>query len=407
MKVIIINTFCKIASIGKIAYGFYEYLVQEGHQCVFLHGGEEHYDDPNLINITSKFEIQCHNKLSYITGMQGKFSNHATDKALRIIRDFNPDMIQLYNLHGDFINYFKLFDGIKDIPTVYSMLDEYAYLGHCCYAFDCMEFQNKCMHCKEELSQYPRSLFRRTGKKTNQLKSNAYKKMKEIVFVGPEWVLERARTSSLLESANMCCVDEYIDTENTFIPRDVSELRHRLDIPDDGVVLLNVAPSNDLRKGVKFYVDAAKRISRKDLYFIHVGYQGNTEGLPNNFKPIGYVADQQELAQYYAMADLFVCTSMADTMPNTCLDALACGTPILGFNVTGVPYVAESPMGEFIDVSLDGLLERLVHVQKKSVQLSEKCRQYAVDRYSRKTYARKMLEVYENLILRNSSSGFN
>ncbi len=398
MKIVIINTFCKVASIGKIAYGFYEYLVNHGHQCLFLYGGTEQYDNPCLINLTSQLEIQCHNKLSYITGMQGKFSNFATTKALKIIREFQPDIVQLYNLHGDYINYFRLLNGIQNIPTVYSMLDEYPYLGHCCYAFDCTKFQNGCVSCKEELNQYPRSLFFRTGKRTNHLKLIAYERMKKIVFAGPQWVVERAKSSSLLKNHELRCVDEYIDTEKLFVPRDTTELRKKLGILEKTTVVLNVAPSDDPRKGVQYYIDAAKMIKRKDLLFIHVGYQGASEGLPANFIPIAYVSNQVELAQYYALADLFVCTSMADTMPNTCLDAMACGTPVLGFNVTGVPYVADAPVGEFIDVNLGKLVEKLVKTGKKTSQLSEKCRKYAIERYSRETYANKMLEIYSELL---------
>ena len=92
---------------------------------------------------------------------------------------------------------------------------------------------------------------------------------------------------------------------------------------------------------------------RKDITFVFVGYNRSDWDIPSNMITVGYVSSQDKLAEYYSMADLYVCTSLADTFPTTCLNALGCGTPLLGFKAGGVPYCASEPYGTFVEVKAD------------------------------------------------------
>ncbi len=404
VKIVIINSSCKTSSTGKIAYGLYRRLAEAGNDCILAYGNNEEYpDEPGLIRITNQREIVFHNRISYITGYEGRYSRKATKRLITILEDFRPDIVQLYNLHGFYLNSFELLDYLKkrNIPTVYSMLDEYPYLGSCCYAFTCDRFRMSCRGCRKELSQYPRSLYRRTGKQMNRLKKNIYKGFDKLIFVGPEWVKRRALGSSLLQDKQVEVVDEFIDTDSCFYPRETKELRNKLGISEEQIVILDVAPSHDERKGVKYFIELAERVTDKKYIFINVGFSGNnTDGLPDNFIPVSFVSDQNELAEYYSLADLFICTSMADTMPNVCLDSLACGTPVVGFRITGIPYVAGEPLGRFVEPENVAELVRLVmETGKKDADIVEKAREYALERYSPEVYVEKMSKIYESALL--------
>lgn len=402
MKIVIVNSSCKTSSTGKIAYGLYKKLTEAGNDCILAYGNDEEYpDEPDLVRITNHREIVIHNRLSYITGYEGRYSHKATERLISIIEDFRPDIVQLYNLHGFYLNSFELLDYLKkrNIPTVYSMLDEYPYLGSCCYAFTCDKFQKNCVGCKKELKQYPRSMFRRRGKQVNRLKKDIYDGFDKLTFVGPEWVKKRALKSSLLMNKKIEVVDEFIDTDNCFYPRETGMLRDKLGINEKQIVILDVAPSHDERKGVKYFIELAKRITDKKYVFINVGYSGDySDRLPENFIPVSFVSDQNELAEYYSLADLFICTSMADTMPNVCLDSLACGTPVAGFRITGIPYVAEEPLGKFVEPeSVDALEQLVLETKKKDRNIIENARKYALERYSPKVYFDKMNGIYESM----------
>ena len=404
MKILIINTQWTGSSTGKIAYGFYKRLVESGHEVILAHHmGEKNQEDEHVIRFSPTIEPKIHFRYNLITGYHGTFGPIANHNIKRIVEEFKPDIAQLYNLHGYGMDIFRFMDFLakKDIPTVYGMLDEYPYLGYCCYAYDCHQFETGCKDCHLDFEdRYMKSYFFNRARKTLLMKERNYNSFRKIVFTGPKWVVERAKKSYLLQDKDVREVDEYIDTENTFIIRDTAQLRKELGISEDKVILLDVAPSTDTRKGVEYFVELAHLFENDNRFvFINVGYGNNFEDLPSNFIGIPYVKSQEKLAEYYSLADLFICTSMADTMPNTCLDALACGTPVCGFDITGVPYVAEYPLGRFVEAGNVNELQKIVqNTSKKTELLKQECRSYAESRYSLDTYYRKQMEIYKELV---------
>lgn len=403
MKVLIINTFFEGTSTGKIATGLYKKLKENGHECKVLYGAGEKNNNSDFIKIATEFDIRLSWLHNQISGIHGNFAPLVMRRVYKIIENFRPDVVQLYNLHYYYINIYQLFDYLKkrNIPIVYGMLDEYPYLGYCCYAYDCTQYLEGCKYCnyKKFRRAYPRNLFRNGTKRTIALKEKAYANYDKLIFTAPQWVVSRAEKSYLLKGKQIKVVDEYIDTNNTFVPRKTGALRKELGIAMDKFVVLNVAPSNDKRKGVKYYLELAKRFKGENYTFVHVGYQGRTDELPDNIIPIPFVKDQVRLAEFYSMADVFICTSLADTMPNVCLDALACGTPILGFNITGVPYVASAPLGYFVEPGdVDALEKQIRSKEKKTQEIIRECREYAEKRYSPETYYENMMLIYKRLL---------
>ena len=114
---------------------------------------------------------------------------------------------------------------------------------------------------------------------------------------------------------------------------------------------------------------------------------------------VPYVSSQEELAQYYALGDLFVCTSLADTMPNVCIEALGCGTPLAGFAEAGTPYVAPSAYATFTKTyDIPALAQVIASTPKKSPERSAACHQYAVGRYAGEVIFAKLEKIYQSLI---------
>lgn len=402
MKVLLINTVWKRASTGKIAYAFYNELIKRGHECRFLYGRiDKTNTDENIIALDTKLETKLHRKINRVTGYHSTFAPNALKRLKKVVEEFQPDIVQLYNLHGDYLDIYGMFDYLseKKIPIVYGMLDEHPYLGYCCYAYDCDQFKYGCQQCKRNYhSGYMWSLFFNRARETFLLKEKAYKK-NNIVFTGPKWVLERARESALLKDAHLEEVDEFVENESIFVPRDGGGIREHLLIKEDEIMILNVAPSSDLRKGVRDFIQMAEKCRDKRFKFVNVGYQGTSDKLPKNFIGIGFVSDQKQLAEYYSAADALVCTSYADTMPNVCLEALSCGTPVYGYEVTGIPYVAQQPCGNFVPVGdVDAMLKELSSIFRKDTQIQKQCRSYAEQRYSLRVYADKMIKIYEETL---------
>ena len=403
MKILHLNTVVNVKSTGKIVYLIHSKLIENNHESMICYGRWRAADsDKSLIKISSNLEFFIHALLARITGMQGVFSFFSTWKLKKTIKKFNPDIVHLYNLHGYYVNEFGLFRFLKanNISTVYSMLDEYPYMGKCTYSMNCDKFMKKCYNCPE-VKEYPKSFFFDFSTKIFNLKQNAYKDFEKIIFTGPEWVKERASASMLLKNKNIELMDEPIDTNFFFYPRNTELLIKKINIAKEKVVVLTVATYEIKRKGGDYFIEVAKQLENSNILFVFVGYNGDTKLLPANILPISYVKDQHELATYYSMADLFVCTSYADTMPNVCLEALACGTSICGFNISGIPYTADAKTGFFVPFpNTKFLAEYISKTKKKTPEDILKCREYAVKRYSIDSVYIKLIDIYSNLLRR-------
>ena len=105
------------------------------------------------------------------------------------------------------------------------MMDEYAYLGKCPYSFSCNQFKKACVGKCPEQKSYPKSLFFDRSKKIFEDKKKAYQCFENIVFTGPGWVVDRAKQSALLRGKRIKTLDEPIDFESCFYPRNTEKLR--------------------------------------------------------------------------------------------------------------------------------------------------------------------------------------
>ncbi len=382
MRVLVVNTVCEGFSTGKIAYRFCEELYRRGEEAVLAYGYENgHTKFDHTVRLSNGFEYFVHHCINAITGYHSAWAPLPLARFKKVFEEFKPDIVQLYNLHGYYIDIYGLFDYLaqQNIPVVYGMLDEHPYLGYCAYAYDCEQFKTGCMDCKGiRIRGYLGSWFFNRARQTFLMKQRAYEK-NNICFTGPKWVIERARSSALLKDAVLYELDEFIDNDKTYIPRDKSTVRNRLGIGDEEIMVLNVAPSADPRKGVRDFVEYARSVSGKRIRFVNVGDQEKKGDFPENYSGVPYISDQIELSHYYSAADILFCTSYADTMPNVCLEALSCGTPVMGYDVTGVPYVASKPLGHFFNSNDKKEILRFINsLERKTEAIEEKCREYAL-----------------------------
>ncbi|MBQ8068478.1 MAG: glycosyltransferase [Solobacterium sp.] len=392
MKIILINTFYNQESTGKLMHNFRNYLMEQGHQVLMLYGHGPLYESPDLVRLSSDWEGKVHNLLGRVSGMNGCFSPLATNKAIQMIRAFSPDLVYLGNLHGHYINIYRLYACLKElaVPVIQILWDEYMMTGACSFSYDCDRYQKQCHDCPRK-KDYPISWFFDTSAVLQKKKQAAYAGMK-IGFAGVPFTAAKAKQSSLLKEFPIFSIDEAVDQKNLFYPRDPSALRQELGISEGKTVILNVCPYPSYRKGGTYYLELAQACLKEEhLVFVHVGFKGDRAECPANFIPIGYISDQDRLAQFYSMADRFVCTSLAETQPNTCLEALSCGTPITGFDISGTPTCAEEPYGTFVPFAdIAALKDVLMHTTRKTESVIAETRAYAMTRFSSDDYNKRL-----------------
>ena len=404
MKILIINVNSHIGSTGKISYGLLKYLQNLGNQAkLCCRGGKEiKIDDDDIITLNTKIDLIYSKILSRLTGYEGIFNKKATYKVIDIINDFKPDIVQLYNLHGYWLNHYCLLDFLKErkIKVVYSMLDEYPYLGNCTFSYRCNQWRTRCKKCpKNSRMHYLNSKLFDRSEWTFNRKRNIYNSWNDIVFTGPKWVCKQARESSLLAKSRIFNLEEPINSD-IFYPRDTKALRRELNIPEKAKVVLTVAWASAERKGAKYFYEAAIKMEKeKDIFFVHVGYDINSWDLPENYRGIPGVKNQDKLAEYYSLGDLFVCDSLADTTPTSCMEALSCGTPIAGFDFGAIPYIAPEGLGtysKYLDV--DAQVNVIKKAPRKDAMLIKRCNDFARDNYWMSTIYKKQIELYNELL---------
>lgn len=395
MNVAIINCLAKTNSTGKIAYGLHTHLKASGHNSRIFYGR----DDPaaagegDLVRFCGKREAWLNALAARLTGGEGLHAKHTTRRLLKELDAFAPDAVYLLNLHAYFLNFPMLFTylGRRGCKTIYMMLDDYAFLGKCCFAYSCRKYQTECNQCPQ-IREYPKSLFFDRANQIFHAKRQAYSKVRDLTFVGIAYTVALAKESALLRGARFFELDEAVNLREIYYPRDAVRLREQLGIPAENKVIVTVSPFSNERKGGRFFLEAAGRLlNRKEFTFVHVGFDGDRSLCPSNYIPVSYVSDQNLLAEYYSLGDVFVCTSLAETVANTCLEALSCGTPLLAFSVSGMPDCADPAHGIFVEAgNVDALVEAIGLTQKKSEEMVASCRKYAESRYDSAEYFKNL-----------------
>ena len=183
-------------------------------------------------------------------------------------------------------------------------------------------------------------------------------------------------------------------------PVDTDGIKKELNIAAEKIILLNVALFSNKRKGVEIYLEAARKMENNDKYvFVNVGFDGDTNIVPKNYIAIPYVSNQEKLREIYSMADCFICTSTQDALPNACAEAMSCGTPIVAFNVSGIPYLADYPVLKLVNgVEANKLVETILNIKKKDSDLSRESRNQAVERYAYSKNSEKQLNEYYDIL---------
>lgn len=402
MHILIVNVNAYTSSTGKITKGLYDYLKENGHDVKVCYRGtlEEKVDNEDYIALEHKWSFYISVFLSRLTGLEGHFNHVGTLKLFRLIKSFKPDVVQLYNIHGNYVNSYQLLSYLKkrNIPVVYSMVDEYPYMGRCPFPVDCEKFKTECNHCPQ-LNQYPISWFFDTSRKLFNKKKAIYSGFKTIVFTGPPFVCSHTKEATLMKGQKVLELDEPFSFKEFYYPHDTKKLRKELGISDEDRVAV-CASGTWPRKGGKFFIDIAKKVrGTQNLKLIFIGYDRTDWEFPDNVIVKGFITDQGKLADYMSLADVYVCTSVGDTTPSVCLGALGCGTPLIGFDYGGVVDCAPNEFGTYVPIGdLDAMAKAVMNCHKKTQTDIDNVRAYAVGRFAPEAIYNRQVEIYQSII---------
>lgn len=318
-----------------------------------------------------------------------------------------PDA-DLFVLHWSdiLIDYRLLFSHMDPkTPLVWRMPDMNAMTGGCHYAWDCDRFTATCGRCPQLGSSTDNDLSR----SVHEYKKIAYSRRdpNSTCFVAPSnWIAKEARRSTLLRNFEIAHIPTGVDC-NRFRPRDVVKTRERYGLPVDKPLMLFVAHSgSNYRKGFDLLSAALQSLpTDSDFALVAIGSAIPAADLPVPCYSLGRIEDQDELASLYSAADLFVHPAREDNFPNVVLEAMACGTPSVVFNVGGLSeMVQDGTTGlvlprESVAALREGISDLLAHPDKLSA-MSHRCRQVALAEFRLDQMAERYRDLFDTLIER-------
>lgn len=321
-----------------------------------------------------------------------------------------PDLIHLHWIHAGFMSLGDL-AGLR-APLVWTAHDMWALTGGCHYDEECGRHASGCGSCPILHSQDPRDLSARRW----QARESAYAPLDLTVVSPSRWLGDLVRSSPLFKGKRVEVIANGIDLQ-AFKPLDRAFARHALGLPAEGRVLLfgAVNASTDPRKGHDLLQAAmghlAQRFGSEELVLAVFGSTPARRETSFGFRTwhFGHLGDELSLALLYAAADVFVAPSRQDNLPNTLVEALACGTPCVAFDIGGMPDLIQHRHNGYLAAPFDAkdLAEGLAWVlssdDDRPRRLAEAARQFACEHFDLAVQTRRHLDLYRELLSRSKA----
>ena len=290
-------------------------------------------------------------------------------------------------------------------PIVWTLHDMWAFTGGCHYSGDCNHFTNHCGNCWMLRDAGENDISHRGWME----KTAMYPKAKNIAFVTcSNWLAELAKTSSLLADSPVFAIPNPIDT-SLFCAKNKQECRDKWGISHTAkVVIFGAANILDRRKGLTHLVNAFNQLKTNysDIKNIEVVLFGKNKSfdvtqIPFKVYEIGVITAQEEMAMLYNTADVFVNPSIEDNLPNTIMEALSCGIPVVAFNTGGIPDMVEHRHNGYLAEykSDDDLAAGINYVLSSDTDaLKTNARKKVLDNFTNEIVAAKYLAVYQSIL---------
>lgn len=390
MKICFLNL-GNYGSTGGIVRQLADMVKSEGHKTLVVYPdskkNKQARDDDYIM------ESECYQyisgELSTFTGFDCCFALSATHKLLKKLDDFQPDIIHLHNIHGWYVNILMLFRYIKrhNIRVVWTLHDCWAFTGHCPHFQEnnCEKWKTGCHSCELHMN-YPKS-YLDNSKWMYAIKKHCFTGVQNMMIVTPsEWL------ASLVKKSFLGCYPVQVINNGInlliFQPQN-SDFKKRCNIEKKKVVL-GVASQWSNKKGLDVFIELSKRLP-DNYQVVLVGTSEKTDAiLPNKIISIHRTNNQKELAEIYAAADVFLNPTREDTFPTVNIEALACGTPVVTFDVGGSPEIIDFNCGKVAPK------DDIHSIQNAILQICEDSKLYRQDcvMRSKKYNAEKRFQEY-------------
>jgi len=334
-------------------------------------------------------------------------ANSGTD--ITSMREFREaDVIHLHWINQGFLS-LKIIRRILESgkPVVWTMHDIWPATGICHITHDCRRFQSVCRNCR----------YMGGGAGDNDFAYKTWCRKREMldgqhlnIVACSQWLAGEARKSALLAGLPVTSIPNPIDTR-LYCKKSREEARQRLGLPLGKRIILFVAQrATNVNKGMGFLVDACRLLAQHDPRMVSntcVAILGGHADevmaeIPFEAFPLGYTSDVARIVDVYNACDVFVLPSLSENLPNTIMEAMACGVPCVGFKVGGIPEMIDHKRNGYVAKFRDtaDLTDGIYWVlnEADAAGLSDNCQRKVAACYSQQAVALRYIEVYNQAL---------
>lgn len=331
------------------------------------------------------------------------------DSAAGAATKLRPDVVNLHWVCGEFMRVESA--AAMRAPIVWTLHDMWPFTGGCHHSPGCERYADRCGACPVLRSRFQVDASRWIWLR----KARAWRKADLTIVTPSTWMAQCAAGSSLFRHLRIEVIPNGIDTQ-AFRPGNRLQAREALGLPPDRKVALYVAWRNRSLKGFDLLADALRRLSqcgwKESLELAVVGYL-RPRDLPDTgveARFLGRLSDSVSMRLAYAAADVYVAPSIHDNFPTTVLEAMACGTPCVAFNIGGMPdLIADGETGCLVTpFDAEEFARKVAHVLEDDARgraMGESARQKVEQQYTVELFARRYRELFEDILEIRTAAG--
>ncbi len=344
MKILFINKYDITGGAGITAFRLHKVLENKFKtENLFLVGIKNSKYDFVLSTRKPGFQNFAERGLNFLfnqIGLQYKYHPFSTKTIIDRALKFSPDIISLHNAHGGYFQTSLLIELSKIAPIVWTLHDMWAFTANAAHTFGDMSWE-KMKSGKNEKKHFPQ-IGINTGEWLLKGKKRIYFNSNITIVAPSNWLFNLASLSPVFEGKKIISIPNGIDLD-IFSPTNKIEVRNYLGIPLDAKILIfgaeKVLTGN--YKGGDDLINILKMLDLQLDQKVYIIIVGNSELKKfHTFKHFeiietGYIFKEADMAKYLSAANVFIYPTKADNLPNSLIEASACGVPSITFDVGG------------------------------------------------------------------------